>query len=84
MTDFAATYSAEIAVAITPDNSTLMPETRGIYVGVGGVVVALMRGASGAYAAVTFKNVPSGAVLPIRCTRINSTSTTATNMLALY
>lgn len=84
MTDFAATNSADVAIAITPSDSDLMPETRGVYVGVGGDVVALMKGAAGTYTAVTFKNAPSGAILPIRCTRINSTNTTATNMLALY
>jgi len=84
MTDFAATNSADIAVAITPSDSTLIPETRGVYVGVGGNVVAFMINGAGVYAAVTFTNVPSGAILPIRCTRINSTSTTATNMVALY
>ena len=84
MTDFAQTNSADIAFAITPSDSTLIPETRGVYVGVGGNVVALMLNSAGAYAAVTFSNVPSGAILPIRCTRINSTSTTATNMVALY
>lgn len=84
MTDFAASNSADVAIAITPSDSTLMPETRGVYVGVGGDVVALMKGAAGTYAAVTFKNVPSGAVLPIRCTRINSTNTTASSLVALY
>ena len=53
----------------------------GLYVGVGGDVA--IKGADGG-AAITFKNVPTGALLPIVCTRINSTSTTATNMVALY
>ena len=53
----------------------------GLYVGVGGDVA--IKGADGG-AAITFKNVPTRALLPIVCTRINSTSTTATNMVALY
>jgi len=71
---------ASNAVAITPHDSTdLSNTTRGVFVGVGGVVVAVVNGA-----AVTFTGAASGSILPIRCTRINSTSTTATNMVALW
>ena len=79
MTDFVRTSSAEVALVITPHASTNMPETRGIYVGVGGDVVAIVNGS-----AVTFKNVQSGSILPIRATRVNATSTTATDMVGLY
>lgn len=74
-------WSANVAVAITPDNATNFPDgqCRGIYVGVGGDVVAVVDGA-----AITFKNAPSGAIIPIQATRVNSTSTTATNLVALY
>jgi len=52
---------------------------RSLYVGVSGDVVAVaINGAT-----VTFKAVPVG-VLPIQFKRINSTSTTATDMVALY
>lgn len=74
------TDPASGAAAVTPSDSTnftVVP--RAIYVGVGGDVVAVINGT-----AITFKNVPTGALLPIVCTRINSTSTTATNMVALY
>lgn len=54
--------------------------SRGIYVGGAGDVAAVMVGG----ATLTFKAVSAGTLLPIRCTRINSTNTTATDMLALY
>lgn len=52
----------------------------GIYVGVGGDVVALMSGG----ASVTFVGVASGSLLPIRATQIVTSGTTATDMLALF
>lgn len=52
---------------------------RALYVGVSGdVAVVAMDGR-----VVTFKAVPVG-VLPVRFKRINSGSTTATDMVALY
>jgi len=75
------TRSSPGFVAITPHNSTnIASPVRGIYVGVGGDVVVV--GLDGA--AVTFKNVPTGAVLPVQAIRVNSTSTTATDMVGLY
>lgn len=68
------------AEAITPSNSVnLSGTTRGIYVGVTGDVTAVINGN-----AILFKAVPVGLILPIRATRVNSTGTTATNMVALY
>lgn len=69
-------------VAVTTSDSTDFSGfvTRGIYVGVGGDVVAVTV----ANSAVTFKNVPSGTVLPVRARRVNATSTTATDLVALY
>lgn len=74
-------WSANFAVAITKHDSTNFPDgqCRGIYVGVGGDVVAIVDGA-----AITFKNAPSGAILPVQATRVNATNTTATDMVALY
>jgi hypothetical protein len=64
--------------AITPSDSTnFNAYARGIYVGVGGDVVVV----SPAGNAVTYKNVPTGAILPVIAIRVNSTSTTATNMV---
>jgi hypothetical protein len=53
---------------------------RSLFVGVGGDVVAVTV----ADVAVTFKNVVSGATLPVIARRVNSTSTTATDIVALY
>jgi hypothetical protein len=68
--------------AVTPHDTTLFDATRvvrALYVGVGGTVVAL----TSADQVLTFLNVPSGSILPVRCKRVNSTSTTATNIIAL-
>jgi hypothetical protein len=69
--------------AITVSDTVSFPRPteviRGIYVGVTGDVVAVNE--SGI--AVTFKAVPAGAILPVRCIRVNNTNTTATNMVAL-
>jgi hypothetical protein len=68
------------AEAITPsDTINLVTPARMVYVGGAGAVAAVMR--SGAV--VTFAAVPVGTVLPIQVARINATSTTATNLVAL-
>ena len=80
-------YGAEImpaahAEAITPGDTTgdnFSREAEGIYVGgEGDVAVVLPSGV-----AITFSSVPAGYILPVRCIRINSTNTTATDMVAL-
>lgn len=76
------TDPSRFAVAITPSDSADInggQTTRGIYVGSTGNVVAVIGGN-----AITFVGVPTGAILPIRCTRINSTNTTATSLVALF
>lgn len=68
--------------AITPSDSTSFTQgvTRGIFVGGAGNLVAVQADGT----AVTFTGVVAGAVYPIRCKRVNSTNTTATNMVALF
>jgi hypothetical protein len=68
------------AVAISPSNTVDLPApTRAIYVGsAGGNLVAVMNGVP-----ITFTAVPAG-ILPIQCTRVNLTGTTATNLVALW
>ena len=68
-------------VAITPSNTTdLDGLTKAVYVGGAGNLVAVdWTGAT-----CTFTGVLAGTVLPIRVRRINSTSTTATNLVALF
>ena len=50
----------------------------GLYVGVGGDVV--LKGMDNG-TSVTFKNVPTGALLPVSTSKVLSTGTTATNIL---
>ncbi len=76
------TDPAAYAAAITPADATLLPHsTRGIFVGVGGDVVLYMLGGT---AAITFKNVPSGYLLPVQAQAVDATGTLATNLIALW
>lgn len=65
---------------IKSDSANFTFTVRGIYVGGMGDVVAVTEEG----AAVTFSAVPGGAILPIKAARVNSTGTTATNMVGLY
>ena len=67
------------AAAITTSDSVGFTQCDAIYVGGAGAVVALVGGA-----AVTFAAVPVGTTLKVSATRVNATSTTATNLVALY
>jgi hypothetical protein len=69
------------AFDITPsDVANLSRATRSLYVGTGGDLrVTTVYGDD-----VTFSNVNSGQVLPVRAIRVWSTSTTATDILGLY
>lgn len=66
--------------AVTPHDSTVMPLCRGLYIGGAGAVTVLNNEG----VAVTFAAVPVGTTLQIATTRVNSTGTTATNIVALY
>jgi hypothetical protein len=74
--------SAQSYAAVTPDNTTAFPggPCRGLYVGGAGNLVAVGLDD----VAVTFTAVAAGTVLPITAKRVNSTSTTATAIVALY
>lgn len=75
-----AEYPASSAVAVTPHDTTeLVTVSRALFVGGAGNISALM--ADGV--ACTFTGVAAGSVLPIRVRRVNSTNTTATNIVAL-
>ena len=68
--------------AVTPHDSTdLAYATRGLYVGVGGDITVVF--VADVATAVLLTDVPSGVILPICITRVNSTATTATNMVGL-
>ena len=72
---------AEFAYAVTPhDTNDLDPYTRGFYVGgEGDVKLDTVQGDT-----VTLVNCPQGSYHPIRTKRIYATTTTATNIIALY
>jgi hypothetical protein len=70
------------AVAVTPhDTNDLAESTSGLYIGGAGAVAVITEGEG---TSVIFAAVPVGTTLPIRVTRVLSTGTTATNILALY
>lgn len=77
---------AENAAVVTPsDTVNLLVTTRGIVVGVAGNISVEMMGTGTAPPAHTCViPVSAGIVYPIRVTRINSTSTTATGIVALW
>jgi hypothetical protein len=71
---------ASRAEAVTPSDSTdLTYVSRGLWVGGAGNVAVVMVSGD----AVTFSGVVAGTLLPIRVSRVKSTSTTATLILAL-
>lgn len=69
--------------AVTPHDSTDLAEgpCRALYIGGAGNIV-LVRPQDGV--AVTFSGVLAGTFLPCYALRVNSTNTTATNIVALY
>lgn len=77
------------AVAVTPSDTIAIGGALGLYVGGAGNVSVITRAASEKQArdgvaavAVTFVAVPAGTTLPIAVSRVNSTLTTATNIVA--
>ncbi|MGN7959143.1 spike base protein, RCAP_Rcc01079 family [Agrobacterium radiobacter] len=67
--------------AVTPsDSADFSFVTRALYVGGDGTVVAVDANGT----AVSFVGVVAGTILPIRVSRVNSTSTTATNIVAMW
>jgi hypothetical protein len=67
--------------AVTPsDTVSLGTLARALYVGGAGNIVAVMYDDT----TCTFTAVPAGSVLPIAVKRVNATSTTATNIVALH
>ena len=78
-------YGAEImpaghAFAVTPHDSTdFAREVEGLYVGTTGDVAVVLP----SNVAITFVGVPAGAILPVRCIRVNDTNTTADDIVAL-
>lgn len=72
--------SPKYAVVTPHDSTNLAHLTRALYVGGTGNLVAVMDDGS----TCLFSAIPVGTILPIQCKRVNSTSTTATLIVALY
>lgn len=74
---------ARKAAAVTPHNTTAITggPCRALYVGVGGTLVVLLADDS---ATVTLLNVPNGTLLALSATRVHSTGTTCTDIVALW
>lgn len=70
------------AVAVTPNDSTALPNgpCMQIYIGGTGDLKVLTANNS----TTTFKAVPVGTTLNVRARQVFSTGTTATNIVALY
>lgn len=78
--------SARSALAITPHDTNALTQVdgdypRAIYVGGAGNIALRLYGDT---ADVTLTAVPVGTVLNLRASHVRSTSTTATNLVALY
>jgi len=83
-TDVAAAYKG---VAVTPADNTRINTTRAVYVGGAGNLVVKFADVTDPTAAgntVTLTGVLAGVIYPLQVNCINSTSTTATNIVALY
>jgi hypothetical protein len=78
-----ATVSARGAVSITPNDSTVINNTRALYIGVAGnLKVTMVDGQD-----VTFLALAAGTILPIQVTKVFATGTTITgtnSILVLY
>ncbi len=75
------TVPGENAVAVSKSDVTVLTTTRFLYVGGTGNVAVTMVGTG---AAIVFKLVPAGTMLPVRVTKVLSTGTTATNIVAIW
>jgi hypothetical protein len=73
--------TSESAAAVTPSDSTAFSRpTKYLYVGGTGNLTVI----DGAGNSVLFQSVPAGAVLPIACTKVMSTGTAATKIVAMF
>ena len=66
--------------SVTPHDSNTFEQTRGLYVGTSGDVVATMADGND----VTFASLAAGIIHPIQCIRVKSTGTTASDIVRLH
>lgn len=76
-----STASADTLISVTPSDTTNLSEpARALYVGgTGDLAIVTPNTAT----AVVLTNVQAGTLIPVKCVRVNSTSTTATSIVAL-
>lgn len=68
------------AFAVTPsDTVDFIVAARALYVGTTGNVTLVTKGGT----VITLSSVPAGAIIPVRCTRVNATATTASNIVGI-
>jgi len=76
--------TAYAAISITPSDTVAISggPCQVIWVGTGGDITYISpnQGAT----TVTLKNVPSGYMLQVECTRVNATNTTASDLVAMF
>jgi hypothetical protein len=70
------------AAAVTPHDSTAV-DFASLYIGGAGNVTVTTRNMAGTAADVLFTGVPAGTILPISCTKVKATGTTATSIVGL-
>lgn len=72
---------ARCAVAVTPGDTARLPQvTRALYVGqAGDVAVRMVDGG-----VTVFRNIPPGAILPIRVSGVLASDTTAGDIVGLW
>jgi hypothetical protein len=76
------TSPAENGVAVTPNDGTdLTNATRALWIGGAGNISVDMVGGQ---TAVVYSGIAAGTWMPLRVTRVRSTSTTATLIVAVY
>jgi len=81
MANIMATEPARDAAAVTPsDSAQISPVARALYVGGSGDIKLVTQGGT----TVTFQDIVAGSILPVRATKVFSTDTTATNIVALF
>lgn len=74
-----ATVSAHGAVAVVTSDTTVIPTTRGLYIGATGNLKVTMADGT----VVVFASVPVG-ILPVQVQIVWAASTTASSIIALY
>lgn len=80
MSSIFPTDPAQDAAVVTPSDTADQGLVRGLFVGgAGNVSLVTALGNT-----VVFTGVLAGSILPVRCTKVRSTGTTATNIVALY